>query len=66
MAEAQYFDMAENDSDGAEEYPVFAAAPSTGPFSSAPQIVTKVPPEYAGTRSWFAYEESVEEWVDLD
>ena len=65
MAEVQYFDMAEGDSDGADEYPVFAATPSAGPFSSAPQITTKVPPEYDGTRNWFAYEESIDDWIDI-
>ena len=29
------------------------------------QVTTKVPPAYDGRSSWFAYEDTVDDWVDI-
>ena len=29
------------------------------------QVTTKIPPRYDGRTSWFAYEEAVDDWVDV-
>jgi len=29
------------------------------------QVTTKIPPRYDGRTSWFAYEEAVDNWVDV-
>ena len=28
-------------------------------------VTTKIPPRYDGRTSWFAYEEAVDDWVDV-
>ena len=35
------------------------------PFQGTPQVTTKIPPSFNGTGSWFAFEESVEDWQDI-
>ena len=44
-----------------EEMP-FAAGDSAGPGL---QSTPKIPPSFDGRSSWFAYEEAVDDWVDI-
>ena len=34
-------------------------------LSAFQQVTTKVPPAYAGRSSWFAYEDAIDDWVDI-
>ena len=34
-------------------------------LSAFQQVTTKVPPAYDGRSSWFAYEEAIDDWVDI-
>ena len=45
-----------------EEEMSFAAGDSAGPGL---QSTPKIPPSYDGRSSWFAYEEAVDDWVDI-
>ncbi len=29
------------------------------------QVTPKIPPAYTGKTSWFAYEEAVDDWIDI-
>ena len=34
-------------------------------LSASQQMTTKVPPAYDGRSSWFAYEDAIDDWVDI-
>ena len=34
-------------------------------LSAFQQVTTKVPPAYDGRSSWFAYEDAIDDWVDI-
>ena len=34
-------------------------------LSALQQVTTKVPPAYDGRSSWFAYEDAIDDWVDI-
>lgn len=38
---------------------------SYNPIAVFQQVSTKVPPSFDGTQSWFAYEQAIEEWLDV-
>ena len=48
--------------DSAEEGLAFAAENTAGPGL---QSTPKIPPSFDGRSSWFAYEEAVDDWVDI-
>ena len=35
-------------------------------LSAFQQVTTKVPPAYDGRSSWFAYEDAIDDWVDIN
>jgi len=41
------------------------AAPHFGQPQITAQLTTKVPPAYNGRTSWFAYEEAIDDWLDI-
>eukprot|EP00971_Amphidinium_carterae_P069500 1375222-Amphidinium_carterae.1 len=52
-----------------EEDPEYVAFPANagagGPWAGQHSVTTKIPPGYNGTTSWFAFEEAVEDWLDI-
>ena len=54
--------------DSEDEYPALVGDAFLGAedmTSSHAAMTTKIPPAYNGRSSWFAYEELIDEWVDL-
>eukprot|EP00971_Amphidinium_carterae_P242427 4813709-Amphidinium_carterae.1 len=48
------------------EYAAYLAnAGAKGPWAGQHPVTTKTPPSYNGTTSWFAFEEAVEDWLDI-
>ena len=48
-----------------DEYEFAFGVQNQTPFTSSQHVSTKIPPSYDTTQSWFAYEEAVEEWLDI-
>ena len=38
---------------------------STDQWTAGSGITTKIPPLFGGSTSWFTYEESIDDWLDL-
>ena len=49
--------------DSLQEWPAYASHPA--PLMAYQQVTTKIPPGYDGRTSWFAYEEMIDDWVDV-
>ena len=64
---ALWYDMTEKDED--DEFMAFPAAGASAapaaPWTGSVTTSTKVPPAFSGTMSWFTYQESVEDWLDI-
>ena len=54
-----------DDEEYMEESEVFAVNAGRQRLSAFQQVTTKVPPAYDGRSSWFAYEDAIDDWVDI-
>ena len=58
-----------DDDDGVDDYEQDASAyaihPEEHQMLNQTGVANKVPPAYDGRTSWFAYEELIDDWVDM-
>ena len=57
--------MADDNDDDWGDAPAALVSYGNPPMNVYQQVTTKIPPTYNGTTSWFAYEEAIDDWVDI-
>ena len=63
--ETMYYDDADDADYVDDEQQAFIAMDEHGQSVGPMGITTKIPPAFDGRTSWFAYEELIDDWIDL-
>ena len=63
--ETMYYDDANDVDYEDDDHHAFVTTDEHGQSVGPMGITTKIPPSFDGRTSWFAYEELIDDWIDL-